>query len=60
MKTLKRDYARVQPRPDADAVLAEIGGWITDHNEHHPHRGLGTRSPREFIRAQTQLTPCPV
>ncbi len=60
MKTLKRDYARVQPRPDADTVLAEIGGWITDHNEHHPHRGLGMRSPREFIRAQTQPAPCPI
>ena len=60
VKTLKRDYARVQPRPDADTVLARIGGWIADYNEHHPHRGLGMRSPREFIRAQTQPAPCPV
>uniref|UniRef100_UPI0035A24195 integrase core domain-containing protein n=1 Tax=Methylobacterium soli TaxID=553447 RepID=UPI0035A24195 len=60
VKTLKRDYARVQPRPDADTVLARIGAWITDYNEHHPHRGLGMRSPREFIRAQIQPAPCPV
>ena len=60
VKTLKRDYARVQPRPTADTVLARIGAWITDYNEHHPHRGLGMRSPREFIRAQIQPAPCPV
>lgn len=60
VKTLKRDYARVQPRPDANTVLARIGAWITDYNEHHPHRGLGMRSPREFIRAQMQPAPCPV
>ncbi|KAB1075003.1 integrase core domain-containing protein, partial [Methylobacterium soli] len=36
------------------------GEWITDYNEHHPHRGLGMRSPRKFIRAQIQPAPCPV
>ena len=60
VKTLKRDYARVQPRPDADTLLARIGAWITDYNENHPHRGLGMRSPREFIRAQMRPAPCPV
>jgi putative transposase len=47
VKTLKRDYARVQSCPDA--VLVRLGHWITDYNVHHPHRGLGMRSPREFI-----------
>lgn len=60
VKTLKRDYARVQPRPDADTVLERLGSWIADYNEHHPHRGLGMRSPREFIRAQLQPASCPV
>lgn len=60
VKTLKRDYARVQPRPDADTVLARVGAWIANYNEHHPHRGLGMRSPREFIRAQTNPASCPV
>lgn len=59
-KTLKRDYARVQLRPDADTVLGRLGAWITDRNEYHPHRRLGMRSPREFIRAQLQLAPCQV
>lgn len=55
VKTLKRDYARVQPRPDALTVLAQLPGWIEDYNECHPHSGLRMRSPREFIRARSQL-----
>ena len=60
VKTLKRDYARVQPRPDALTVLAQLPSWIEDYNENHPHRGLQMRSPREFIRNQSQPAPCPV
>ena len=60
VKTLKRDYARVQPRPDALTVLAQLPGWIDDYNENHPHRGLRMRSPREFIRSKSQPAPCPV
>jgi putative transposase len=52
VKTLKRDYARVQPRPDALTVLAQLPAWIEDYNENHPHRGLRMKSPREFIRQQ--------
>ena len=54
VKTLKRDDARVQPCPDALAVLTQLPGWIEDYNESHPHRGLRMRSPREFIQAQSQ------
>lgn len=53
VKTLKRDYARVQPRPDALTVLARLPGWIDDYNECHPHSGLRMRSPREYIRSQS-------
>ena len=60
VKTLKRDYARVQPRPDALTVLAQLPGWIEDYNENHPHSGLQMRSPREFIRSQSQPATCPV
>ncbi len=60
VKTLKRDYARIQPRPDALTVLAQLPGWIEDYNENHPHSGLRMRSPREFIRSQSQPVPCPV
>ena len=52
VKTLKRDYARVQSRPDALTVLAQLSAWIDNYNECQPHRGLRMRSPREFIRDQ--------
>ena len=60
VKTLKRDYARIHPRPDALTVLDQLPGWIEDYNENHPHSGLRMRSPREFIRSQSQPAPCPV
>jgi putative transposase len=60
VKTFKRDYARIQPRPDALTVLEQLPGWIEDYNEIHPHRGLRMCSPREFIRSQSQPATCPV
>lgn len=60
VKTLKRDYARIHPRPDAATVLQQLPAWIEDYNEVHPHKGLRMRSPREFIRALSQPAPCPV
>ena len=60
VKTLKRDYARVQPRPDALTVMAQLPGWIEDYNTNHPHSGLQMRSPREFICSHSQPAPCPV
>ena len=52
VRTLKRDYARVCPVPDAETVLRQLHpGWrITTV---HPHRALGYRSPREFIARST-------
>ena len=54
VKTLKRDYVRVNPLPDAETALTLIGDWIEDYNENHPHSGLKWRSPREFIRTKTE------
>jgi transposase InsO family protein len=54
VKTFKRDYVRINPLPDAVTALGKIAGWFEDYNENHPHSGLKMRSPREFIRAQTQ------
>ena len=36
VKTLKRDYVRVNPLPDAETILKLIGDWIEDYNESHP------------------------
>jgi putative transposase len=54
VRTLKRDYVRVSLVPDAEAVLRQLPVWLAHYNEVHPHRALGYRSPREFIRAQTR------
>lgn len=54
VKTLKRDYVRVKPLPNAETVLSLVGDWIEDYNENHPHSGLKWKSPREFIRAKTE------
>jgi putative transposase len=48
VKTFKRDYAQVSPRPDAAGVLRQLGGWFEHYNTVHPHKALGYRSPREF------------
>jgi putative transposase len=48
VKTFKRDYARVRPRPDAAAVLRQLDAWFAHYNTVHPHKALGYRSPREF------------
>jgi putative transposase len=59
VKTFKRDYVRLNARPDAASVMAKLDSWFEDHNEMHPHRALGMRSPRQFIRAH-QPAACPV
>ena len=51
VRTLKRDYVRVRPLPDAATALSQINGWFEDYNENHPHSGLRMRSPREYIRS---------
>jgi len=52
VRTIKRDYVRVNPRPDAETVMRQLSSWINHYNEVHPHRALGYRSPREFIAAR--------
>lgn len=56
VRTLKRDYVRVKPTPDAQTVIEQLPGWLEHYNEVHPHRALGYRSPREYI-AQTHKAP---
>jgi transposase InsO family protein len=61
VKTFKRDYVRVNPRPDAISVLQRLAEWFEDYNTVHPHSGLRMRSPREFIAAQSAThAACPV
>ena len=53
VRTIKRDYVSLSPRPDAETVVRQLPGWIAHYNEVHPHRALGYRSPREFIKARS-------
>ncbi len=54
------DYVRIKPLPNAETALAAIADWMNDYNEGHPHSGLAYRSPREYIRDQSQPAACPV
>jgi putative transposase len=60
VKTFKCDYVRVNPIPDAVTALALIDTWMEDYNTMHPHSRLGYRSPREYIKDQSQRAACPV
>jgi putative transposase len=34
--TIKRDYVRVSPRPNAESVMRQLPSWIAHYNEVHP------------------------
>jgi putative transposase len=53
LRTIKRDYGGVSPRPDVETVLRQLPEWLAHYNEVHPHKALGYRSPREFIEVQS-------
>jgi len=58
--TCKRDYVNVHELPDAERVLAQLGGWIDDYNRQAPHSALGMRSPADYralALASNELTP---
>jgi len=37
--------------PTATDVLSELAGWFEDYNERVPHKGLGMKSPREYVKS---------
>jgi putative transposase len=52
VRTIKRDYVRVSPIPDARTVLDSLPLWFEHYNSLHPHKALGYCSPREFIASR--------
>ena len=52
MKTFKRDYVDGAELRDAEAVLAQLSGWIEDYKR-APHSALGMRSPADYPAAAT-------
>lgn len=52
MKTLERDYVRVNPLRGAETVPRLTGDLIEGYGEnHHRHGGLKRCAPHEFIKA---------
>ena len=50
VRTIKRDYVLLSPRPNAEAVLRQLPFVDrTLYNEVQPQKALGYGSPREFI-----------
>jgi putative transposase len=49
VRTIKRDYVRISPPPNAEAALRQLPAWSAHYNEAHPHKALGYRSPSGFI-----------
>ena len=60
VETRFRGYVRLNALPDAVTAIAAISKWMADYNEIHPHSRLAYRSPREYIRDQSQRAACPV
>jgi putative transposase len=52
VRTIKRDYARVSPVPDAKTALQLLPVGLAHYNEVHPHKALGYRSPRQLMTAR--------
>ncbi|HHE4563575.1 TPA: IS3 family transposase [Escherichia coli] len=52
VKTIKRDYISVIPKPDGLTAAKNLAEAFEHYNEWHPHSALGYRSPREYLRQQ--------
>jgi len=50
VKTFKRDYVAFGDLSSAERVLEQLPGWFQDYNESAPHKGLGMKSPREYLQ----------
>ncbi len=51
VKTVKRDYIEMMPKPDNRTAVGNLAIAFEHYNEHYPHSALGYRSPREFLRS---------
>ncbi|MGH5890096.1 IS3 family transposase [Escherichia coli] len=52
VKTIKRDYISIMPKPDGLTAAKNLAEAFEHSNEWHPHSALGYRSPREYLRQQ--------
>ncbi|MDD8088690.1 IS3 family transposase [Escherichia coli] len=52
VKTIKRDYISIMPKPDGLMAAKNLAEAFEHYNEWYPHSALGYRSPREYLRQQ--------
>ncbi|HFQ7807254.1 IS3 family transposase [Escherichia coli] len=50
VKTIKRDYISVMPKPDGLTAAKNLAEAFEHYNEWHPHSALGYLPPREYQR----------
>ncbi|QNC51308.1 MULTISPECIES: IS3-like element IS2 family transposase [Shigella] len=50
VKTIKRGYISIMPKPDGLTAAKNLAEAFEHYNEWHPHSALGYRSPREYLR----------
>ncbi len=53
VKTIKRGYISIMPKPDGLTAAKNLAGAFEHYNEWHPHSALGYRSPREYLLRRT-------
>ena len=53
VKTMKRDYISIMPKPDGLTAVKNLAEAFEHYNEWHPHSALGYRPPREYLRRRT-------
>ncbi|EHN7419188.1 TPA: IS3 family transposase [Escherichia coli] len=53
VKTIKRDYISIMPKPDGLTAAKNLAEAFEHYNEWHPHSALGYRSPREYLRQRS-------
>lgn len=54
VKTMKRDYISIMPKPDGLTAVKNLAEAFEHYNEWHPHSALGYRSPRGISAAANQ------
>lgn len=53
VKTMRRDYTRIMPKPDGWAEARYLAETFERYNEWHPHSALGYCPLREYKRNRT-------
>ncbi|HGL6500181.1 MULTISPECIES: IS3 family transposase [Enterobacteriaceae] len=56
VKTIKRDYISIMPKPDGLTAAKNLAEAFEHYNEWHPHSALGYHSPRGYRRQRASLT----